>query len=247
MIGIKEDIRQRGLLVLAFLEYEKNSIYVSPQIRDILTEESFAVLQAECRMYYPGVTTTIWKRCGSPTLQEIVAKKDRALAYSICNGVSLLKQELIKRRSSAGLPALHRDMKNLVYGTDSEDYQKWELLNELENGLLKVFRQDQPQTPASAGDQGGNKSNEAAKAKTLKRRPNFEDYCFEQMKQMEQEELRAFLYDTRRGDGLTFDRGKSWMESYNLILTEAGHNKIKTFCSPVSRAKNRMKDKLIID
>ena len=58
---------------------------------------------------------------------------------------------------------------------------------------------------------------------------------------MEQEELRAFLYDTQRGDGLTFDRGKSWMKSFNLIVTEAGHNEIKTFSSPVSRAKKRMK------
>jgi hypothetical protein len=228
MGNFKESIRQQGLLILAFQEHEKNPVFVSPPIRDILTKGSLTMLLAECRLFYPGITRLMWERLGSPTLQEIVTSKDRRLAYSICNGVSLLKQKLIERRNLAGLPVFRRDMKNLVYGRDSEDYEEWGLLNELEDGLLKVFRQDQPQQTA-------------APVKTLKRRPNFEDYCFEQMKQMEEGELRAFLYDTQQGDGLTFDRGKSWMDSFNLILAEAGYKKIKTFSSSVSRAKSRIR------
>jgi len=75
---------------------------------------------------------------------------------------------------------------------------------------------------------------------------SFEDYCFEQIKMMELNEQKKFVFETRQGDGLSCGYGLKWMNTYNQLLSESNKKEIKTFKSPLSRAKERFR-KLSVD
>jgi hypothetical protein len=159
MGNFKEDRQQRNLLIYAFYERKQYRDNWICRIEDELaeqrenpnpeksTEKMIIALEAR-RNLHPVIecyrdAVNEWGKLHLSELWEIIIK-DRDLSNVIYNGILLLKSKIIERRDSAGLPALHKDMKNLAYGKDSKDYQEWELLNELENGLHDAFRQDQP-------------------------------------------------------------------------------------------------------
>jgi len=75
---------------------------------------------------------------------------------------------------------------------------------------------------------------------------SFEDYCFEQIKMMELDEQKKFVFETRQGDGLSCGYGLKWMNTYNQLLSKSNKKEIKTFKSPLSRAKERFR-KLSVD
>ena len=99
---------------------------------------------------YPDAASE-WDKLHFSELWEIVIK-DRDLSNVIYNGVLHLRGNIDQRRDSAGLLAIFPEMK-IVSPRDSKDYQEWELLNELENGLHEVFRQDQPQQTAAPAEE----------------------------------------------------------------------------------------------
>jgi len=67
---------------------------------------------------------------------------------------------------------------------------------------------------------------------------NFEDFCFEKIKQMPEDQRDAFL-SINTGDSSFFDLGISWKKEYNVT---SGKTPIKDHKSPISRAKKRYKD-----
>ena len=168
MGNFKEDQKRRDLLIYAFYERKQYRDDWIGRIGAELAEqrqspdpeksiEKMEIALEAWRSLHPVIerypdAASEWDKLHFPELWEIVTK-DRDLSNVIYNGILLLKSKIIERRDSAGLPALHKDMKNLAYGKDSKDYQKWELLNELEDGLHDAFRQDQPKTPAPTGEQ----------------------------------------------------------------------------------------------
>jgi hypothetical protein len=72
----------------------------------------------------------------------------------------------------------------------------------------------------------------------MKRFRNFEVFCLEKIKEMQEDQRAAFLA-IKSGDQTFYDMSKNWMDEYNEV---SGKTAIKTFNSPISRAKKQYKE-----
>ncbi|MEI8185670.1 MAG: hypothetical protein WCG19_03140 [Chlorobiaceae bacterium] len=166
MGDFKTDLNKRNLLISAFHErknYCENWILrIEAELQDeTLNEKAISKKMIGLEAWknlHPVIEkytelSDDWDKLHFPELWKIVTG-DRELADVVYNGIRQLKSNIIERRDSAGLPVLHKDMKDLAYGRDSKDYQEWNLLNELENRLREAYRQDQPQISKAEDRQG---------------------------------------------------------------------------------------------
>lgn len=177
MGDFKTDLNKRNLLISAFHErknYCENWILrIEAELQDeTLNEKAISKKMIGLEAWenlHPVIEKYIelsddWDKLHFPELWKIVTG-DRELVDVVYNGIRQLKSNIIERRDSAGLPVLHKDMKDPAYGRDSKDYQEWNLLNELENSLHEAYRQDQPQV-SKAEDWQGAEPVKAGKAKS---------------------------------------------------------------------------------